>query len=110
MLPSAGTLPSPQALTCVGFILKSPLHLRPEKAMHQKQPDGDVTQRLERVAGCIKHDAQKSKILNAALSGFAKAVPDYEPLRQHLLRPYERDAPERTGGEPPFWHDFFRGR
>jgi hypothetical protein len=78
--------------------------------MHQKQPDGDAAQRLERVAGCIGHDAQKSKILKAALSGFAKPVPDYEPLRQHLLRPRERDAHERGGGEDPFWRAFFRGR
>ena len=78
--------------------------------MHQKQPDGDATRRLERVAGRIGHDAQRSKILNAALSGFAQPVPDYEPLRQHLLRPCERDATGQIGGEQPFWRDFFRGR
>ena len=78
--------------------------------MHQKRPDGDAARRLETAAGRIGHDSQRSKILNAALCGFAQPVPDYELLRQHLLRPCERDAFEQAVSEQPFWRDFFRDR
>ena len=62
--------------------------------MYQDKSAGDVTRRLEQAVDRVATDAQKAKILAAALCGFAKPVPDYEPLRQHLLRPCER-----RGGE-----------
>jgi hypothetical protein len=76
--------------------------------MHQNKPAGDVTRRLEQAVDRVGKDAQKTKILAAALCGFAKPVPDYDLLRQHLLRPCERDGGQDTGRNPTLWRDFFR--
>jgi hypothetical protein len=35
-------------------------------------------------------------------------VPDYEPLRTHLLRPCERDSGQDASRKPTLWQNFFR--
>jgi hypothetical protein len=74
--------------------------------MHQNKPARDVTRRLEQAVDRVGKDAQKAKILAAALYGFAKPVPDYELLRHHLLRPCEREG-EAAGRDLPFRRKFF---
>ena len=76
--------------------------------MHKNKPAGDVTRRLEQAVDRVGRDAQKSKILAAALCGFAQPVPDYELLRQHLLRPCERDGSQDMSRKPTLWQNFFR--
>jgi hypothetical protein len=76
--------------------------------MHRNRSAGDVTRRLEQAVERVGKDAQKSKILAAALCGFAQPVPDYEPLRTHLLRPCERDGGQDTSRKPTLWQNFFR--
>jgi hypothetical protein len=75
--------------------------------MHQNKPAREVARRLEQAVDRVGRDAQKSKILAAALGGFAKPVPDYELLRTHLLRPCERDEGKDTSRELPFRRSFF---
>jgi len=67
-----------------------------------------VTRRLEQAVDRVGKDAQKSKILAAAMCGFAQPVPDYELLRQHLLRPCERDGGQDASRKPTVWQNFFR--
>src|SRR5215210_1765712 len=77
-----------------------------EKGMHKNKPARDVTRRLEQAVDRVGKDAQKSKILAAALCGFAQPVPDYELLRQHLLRPCERDGSQDTSRNRRFGRTF----
>jgi hypothetical protein len=76
--------------------------------MHKKMPAGEVTRRLESAANRMGRDAQKTKVLAAALCGFAKPVPDYEPLREHLLRPGEGGRGEDVSRGLTFRRDFLR--
>jgi hypothetical protein len=78
--------------------------------MHQNKPARDVTRRLEQAVDRVGKDSQKAKILAAALYGFAEPVPDYELLRHHLLRPYERGGGEDAARDLPFRRDFFGDR
>ena len=75
--------------------------------MHHNKPVRDVTRRLEQAVDRAGRDAQKTKILAAALGGFAKPVPDYELLRTHLLRPCERDDGKNASPDPSFRRNFF---
>lgn len=77
--------------------------------MRQQKPAGEVARRLEQAIDRAGRDAQKARILAAALCGFAEPVPEYEPLRQHLLRPTERAGGEDSSRDQPPRRDFFRG-
>jgi hypothetical protein len=77
--------------------------------MRQQKPAGDVARRLERAIDRVGMDTQKARILAAALCGFAQPVPEYEALRQHLLRPAQRIGGEDSARDALVRPDFYRG-
>jgi hypothetical protein len=76
--------------------------------MRQQKAAADVARRLEQAIDRVGMDAQKARILAAALCSFAQPVPEYEPLRQHLLRPAERTLGENSARGGAGRRDFFR--